>query len=274
VTSGPVVSQDHLLQIPDGETRPRTASLASRPGSSASVVSSRSTRTRTGSSASVSGPSSSHSRAGPSHVLPPLPVSRTVSPDLPDTHGEPTTPVRVAKTKTGLSVLGLGTPEVEQWIRAGKGDIEEKRDEKGKKKAKTVGFMDESESDEEEGLPDLDERKQNLAMQISPRRSTDVGAPVSTSWASTPFNPPVPSSGSPASGAHDLLRTIVRDVMYDFQRETKAEMMGLHLDLVRMGRGWKRELRDVMGEYVGDLKDLREENRRLREENERLRRGY
>jgi protein NEDD1 len=29
-----------------------------------------------------------------------------------------------------------------------------------------------------------------------------------------------------------------------------------------------------MEQYVGDLKELREENTRLREENERLRRGY
>jgi protein NEDD1 len=186
--------------------------------------------------------------------------------------------VPLAKKRTGMSVLGLGTPEVEQWIRAGKGDVEGKNKEKGKGKGKTVLFTDESESEDEDagqdGHEDVIEREQGLAMQVSPRRSIGVSAPVSTSWASTPLHHPVPGSGSPAGGAHDLLRTIVRDVMYDFQRETKAEMTGLHLDLVRMGRGWKRELRELMGEYVGDLKDLREENLRLREENERLRRGY
>ena len=169
-----------------------------------------------------------------------------------------------------MSVLGLGTPEVEHWIKAGKGDIEGIGNDKGKGKGKTVGFMDDNDSENEHGS----EGEQGLAMQVSPRRSTDVSNPVSTSWAPAPLHLPVPGSGSPAGGAHDLLRTIVRDVMYDFQRETKAEMMGLHLDLVRMGRGWKKELRDLMGEYVGDLKDLREENRRLREENERLKRGY
>jgi hypothetical protein len=45
--------------------------------------------------------------------------------------------------------------------------------------------------------------------------------------------------------------------MYDFQRETKAEMMGLHLDLLRMGRGWKTEFRTLMDEYVGDLRNLK-----------------
>jgi protein NEDD1 len=38
-----------------------------------------------------------------------------------------------------------------------------------------------------------------------------------------------------------------------------------------MGRNWKKELRELMDDYVGDL---REENKRLREENEHLRRGY
>ena len=196
-----------------------------------------------------------------------------MSPDLPDIRGEPVTPVPMAKKRTGMSVLGLGTPEVEQWIRAGRGECEGK----GKGKGKTVGFTtdaSENEDAEQDGPENPDERERYLAMQVSPRRPTDSAAAPSTSWAPTPMHHSGSGSGSPAGGAHDLLRTIVRDVMYDFQRETKAEMTGLHLDLVRMGRGWKRELRDLMGEYVGDLKDLRDENRRLREENEKLRRGY
>ena len=72
----------------------------------------------------------------------------------------------------------------------------------------------------------------------------------------------------------EQVRGIVRDVMFDYQMETRQEMMGLHLDLVKMGRSWKAELRSLMDEYVGDLSELREENKRLREENERLRRGY
>jgi len=66
-------------------------------------------------------------------------------------------------------------------------------------------------------------------------------------------------------------------VMYDYQRETKAEMMGIHLDLVRMGRGLRRELREVAEGGVGGLVEverLREENRLLKKENERLKRGY
>lgn len=182
-----------------------------------------------------------------------------------------------------MQVLGLGTPEVDRWIRAGQEDQRKKRsqfmDRDVKGKAKTVGFQaDDEESDKEELDHDEQEkeRERSLMMQISPRRPSVNGSASAQSWAS-----PVPkanhtggvSGGPGGSSAHELLKTIVQDVMYDFQRETKAEMVGLHLDLVRMGRGWKTELRSLMDEYVGDLKDLRDENQRLRLENERLRRG-
>ena len=83
-------------------------------------------------------------------------------------------------------------------------------------------------------------------------------------------------AGSSPGGtsAQELLRGMMRDIMFEFQEETRSEITGLHLDLVRTGRAWKKELRDIMQEYVGDLKELREENHRLREENEKLRRGY
>lgn len=41
------------------------------------------------------------------------------------------------------------------------------------------------------------------------------------------------------NSAPDLLRAVVRDVMYEFQQETREELIGLHLDLVKAGRGWK-----------------------------------
>jgi protein NEDD1 len=188
---------------------------------------------------------------------------------------DPITPVPAQKkSKKGMNVLGLGTPEVERWVQAGKVNERNKpkrRDIKGK--GKTVGFQDElADSDEENDNDDSEkERERDLSMQISPRRpAPGVSASGSTdSWAASPAVGPSPGGSS----AHELLKTIVQDVMYDFQRESKAEMMGLHLDLLRMGRGWKAELRTLMDEYVGDLKDLREENQRLRLENERLRRG-
>lgn len=154
-----------------------------------------------------------------------------MSPDLPAIFGEPTTPVLMAKKRKGMSVLGSGTPEVDRFIRAGKEDVEGKANDKGKGKGKTLGSMNESDSENEDGSGGQGEREQGLAMQVSPHRSTDVNTPVSTSWGSAPLHPPVPGSGSPAGGAHDLLHTIVQDVMYDFQREMKAEMMGLHLGM-------------------------------------------
>lgn len=219
-------------------------------------------------------------------------ANTTPSPDLPDPRLEPVTPVLEQKQhKKGLSVLGLGTPEVDRWIRAG---TEDERKPRGKGaisgKGKTVGFEDEGADSDDE---DARERNRVLSMQISPRRGVPRAVPSSASgsvdtWNASPaldgslsaanggISGSSAASGSSAGGgasAHELLRTIVQDVMYDFQRDTKAEMMGLHLDLLRMGRGWKTELRTLMDEYVGDLRDLREENQRLRSENERLRRG-
>ena len=176
-----------------------------------------------------------------------------------------------------MQVLGLGTPEVDMWIRAGHEDQRKKtshcEDGDIKGKAKTVGFKE----DDEELDRDERERERRLAMQVSPCRPPVSASASAQSWAASPVpnaNQTNGISGGPGgSSAHELLKTIVQDVMYDFQRDTKAEMMGLHLDLVRMGRGWKMELRSLMDEYVGDLKDLRDENQRLRLENDRLKRG-
>ncbi|CAG8692396.1 13349_t:CDS:2, partial [Acaulospora colombiana] len=93
------------------------------------------------------------------------------------------------------------------------------------------------------------------AMQLSPRRS--------------PAMPPVSQAN-----AQELLRNMIREVMFEQQEEVKEELRGMHLDLVKMGRTWKNDLRSLMAEYVGDFKALRLENEILRAENDRLRRGY
>jgi protein NEDD1 len=246
-------------------------SAASRPPSSAS---------RPGSSISRT----SGSKRGPTPVSSAkIAASRTPTPDLPDLYKEPTTPVAMPKQKKTMQVLGLGTPEVDRWIRAGQEGQRKKRSRFGNgdiedKAAKTVGFKEDDEESDKDELDHDDEREKerSLTMQISPRRpSVNVSGRSPQSWAASPVpNASQIEGGGPSgSSAHELLKTIVQDVMYDFQRDTKAEMMGLHLDLVRMGRGWKMELRSLMDEYVGDLKDLREENQKLRLENDRLRRG-
>ena len=201
---------------------------------------------------------------------------RTPSPDLPNIDADLGVHefgrANIAAKKTGMSLLGLDTPEVDKWIMAGKKGVDKRCERKGKK----VGFKDDSEGDErpQEDAVKVDEkeskRNPSRALQISPPRPPTLSQAPSTHADGTDsgVNPHAFSTSAP-----DLLRTIVRDVMYDFQRETKAEIRGLHLDLVRMGRGWRHELRSLMEEYAGDLGHLREENTRLREENARLRAG-
>ncbi|EGN95752.1 hypothetical protein SERLA73DRAFT_76818 [Serpula lacrymans var. lacrymans S7.3] len=245
----------------------RKEEARSRPGSrAASVIS------RTGSAISATGVSTRKEQERVSNHDYEDDRRRTPSPELPMPFNDPVTPIPIAKKTAGLGVLGLGTPEVAKWIKAGDYEGKGKQNE-----GKRVGFMkqcdDTGPSDEEEsGSSDVESyeedrekaRERELSMQISPRRpSPPVMIPS-----------PLRDSTPAANSAHDLLRTIMRDVMCDFQQETKAEMMGLHLDLVRMGRGWRSELRGSMDEWGGELQQLREENKRLREENERLRRGY
>lgn len=223
-------------------------------------------------------------------------ASRTPSPDLPDMRTDPVTPIPTRKKKKAMAVLGLGTPEASAWIKAGvpAGRVSQRAGAKGKGRVKSVGFKEDFDDvdDHDNAMEgdDLDfnedevrECEKSLSLQISPRRPLPASSLSqsrshghSHSWDASPMRSrqTTHAPGTPSAGtAHELLRTIVKDVMYDYQRETRAEMMGLHLDLVRMGRGWKQELRTLMDEYVGDLNDLRDENRRLREENDRLRRG-
>ena len=150
------------------------------------------------------------------------------------------------------------TPDVDQWIGADK--LKEKGETSRKGKEKLV------EGDKEN---EIEDECDSMAIQLSPRRPVQQSAPP---FQNSPLRQAI--SNSSAGSAQELLRGVVREAMYDFQRETRTELKNLHLDLVRAGRGWKQELRLLMDEYIGDLRDLRDENKRLREENERLRRGY
>ena len=175
-------------------------------------------------------------------------------------------------------MLGLGTPEVEKWIKGGK-----QRD-KQREEGKRVDFAGRDEEDlvsvgKVEDVVDSDDTdaelqakeplRRTMSMQVTPRR------PGPTSVLPSPLRHSV-AGGSPgaAGSAQGLLHALIKDAMLDFRQETKADMVGLHLDLLRMGRSWRQEMRTTMDEYVGDLKELRDENKRLRDENERLRRGY
>lgn len=272
--------QTRLRPSPSGSRTSSDVTSAHRPAPVPSIPASRplSSASRPGSSISRT----SGSKRGPTPVSSAKIVdSRTPTPDLPDPCKEPTTPLPKQKQKKTMQALGLGTPELDRWIRTGQ---EGKKKEKSRfgngnieGKAKAVGFK-ESNGESDTNEHDHVEPEKERSLIISPRRpSVNVSGIPPQSWAaaSPALNSSQKIEGGPgsSSSAHELLKTIVQDVMYDFQRDTKADMMGLHLDLVRMGRGWKAELRSLMDEYVGDLKDLREENQKLRLENERLRRG-
>ena len=235
-------------------------------------------------------------------------LSQTPSPDLPgmEDDGGPVTPIPAYKAKAkarAQAALGVGTPELDQWVKAGQGLGNAAAQAKD---GKRVGFAGDNTSDDDEPeeierarSSDEDEERElnarggptrtstgsaldarlpraELAMQVSPRRPLATGPSASRAWAPVPSplrNPTAPASPQ-ARAAQDMLQALLRDALHDFRQETKAEIVGLHLDLIRMGTGWRAEMREAMGEFAEEMRELREENRRLREENERLLRGY
>ncbi|GJJ12410.1 hypothetical protein Clacol_006652 [Clathrus columnatus] len=70
----------------------------------------------------------------------------------------------------------------------------------------------------------------------------------------------------------ELMRGFIMDMMHEYQRELREDIKGLHLDVLRMGRAWKTELKSLMEEHTQDLKALAEDNAKLRKENDELRR--
>jgi protein NEDD1 len=174
-------------------------------------------------------------------------------------------------------MLGLATPEVERWI-AGNNECKGKGHDKDSAVEFPSGSVDGDDADEpnkpeQSEIDELTRRENNkdvrrlrtLSVQITPRKAA---------WAMSPLRNSIAEGSPGVNGVTGLLHALISDAMLDFRQETRAEMVGLHLDLVRMGGTWRREMRTAMQEYVGDLKELREENKKLREENERLRRGY
>ncbi|PCH37690.1 hypothetical protein WOLCODRAFT_135777 [Wolfiporia cocos MD-104 SS10] len=213
-------------------------------------------------------------------------VSRTPSPNLPSVADAPVTPppnaTRKGKEKermSGMNVLGLGTPELERWIRAGEGNVHTNDDGvHDRAGGKRVGFTSQAEPHANPHDPDRLSAgaAPSLAVQLSPRRRLP-SLSAASAWAAVPSplrNLSSTQVGTGTSPAADLLQGILRDAMHDFRQETRQEIVGLHLDMLRMGRGIKNELRAVMDEFRGEMDKLREENCKLRAENERLRRGY
>ena len=255
-------------------TRPRTASSASNLALGSQKQSAKNLFSRPESSAS----SAPKKFLEVPRTLPEEASSSSTSFDFPEIHlKEPVTPPPMLKKKNDFATLGLGTPLANR-----KPSLESKGSvhQNGKGKGKVVEFReDEVEDESSSESSDVGEarreieRERSLSVQISPMRPPQ-GVRASASWVPSPLRQPVSPSPGPSGSAQDFLRGIVRDAMFEYQQETRSELTGLHLDLMRVGRGWKKEMREMMDEYMGELVELRNENKTLREENERLRRGY
>ena len=222
---------------------------------------------------------------------------RTLTPDLPSILDDPISPPAVPRQKTTSDAAGrarLNVPnvvsahnEIDDAAEAKDNDnIGEEEDTENTKKRR-VEFLKDVEvetADDIERTGPTDP----IDMQITPLRRRPSGSsfpndPIPMQvvspfrkfvLATSPSRGPRSTSSSSSAAVQELLRSVMQDVMYDFRQETREELVGLHLDLVRMGRVWKNELKTVMDEYMGDIKKLVDENQNLREENERLRRGY
>ncbi|KAF8757064.1 WD40 repeats protein [Rhizoctonia solani] len=108
---------------------------------------------------------------------------------------------------------------------------------------------------------------------LTPRRGLAAALGAEVYAGETPTNKGN-STSMTKTQAQDLLRNIVSDVMFEFRQETKEDVRGLHLDLLRASRGWKSDLKEYLGDTLEELRLVKEENARLRAEIARLRRGY
>ena len=198
---------------------------------------------------------------------------------------------KAPERQSTFDVLGMGTPEVRRWVQAGEFADDDPNEPRA---GRRVGFLtpngepDALEGIEIQSIEIMEDDPAHLrpvagdgdtikmTVQISPRRPAKKLTPSTSPMRTTTALPGMGAGlGQPgANSAHDLLHTLILDALYDFRRETKAEIIGLHLDLVKMGRGWRKEMRDALDQWSEELREVRDENRRLREENERLRRGY
>ncbi|KIJ44383.1 hypothetical protein M422DRAFT_252391 [Sphaerobolus stellatus SS14] len=214
------------------------------------------------------------------NTTPALSLSRLPTPDLPSMDNPtPLWPRKPAQARPGIS-----TPDLDRWFEAGQ--TKESRVKDGG--AKRVGFaaLDDA---QEPNTPNTAASQSTESHNISERENKDSveeGSSMTPSISISPMrrsqvypdslqiSPRRPTSAAdsiPTSGVEVWMRTLMSDMVYDYRHEMKEDIKGLHLDLLRLGRNWKNELRLLMDEYVGDLRELREENTRLRKENERLR---
>lgn len=107
---------------------------------------------------------------------------------------------------------------------------------------------------------------------IRPKRPNTLMEPSSDAEVSgeefaSNIRPETSQTGLPKTSLHKLLR----ETLNECRDELREDIRGLHLDVLRMGRTWKNELRLLMDQHARDLKTLAEENAQLKRENDGLR---
>lgn len=242
----------------------------SRTGSTSRTDSARTRVTSTTSTAVAS--SRGVSRADPKHGEP----ERTPSPELPSMSlaMSPVRPAPVHKQLAAfISARSVSTASAKEAM------IHETEMSDGEDEVKewvpiAAELRGGSISEDEDSPVDADDDVAQVplstcsALQVSPIR----GVSQSRSR-NSPAGFPTPSK-LPLSQATDLLRALLAESLVEFREETRAQMRGLHLDLLRVGRGMKKEVREVVGEVLGEMEvgcQCKAEVEALKEENEKLR---
>ena len=270
---------------PVSPTRPSSIASTRRISSS---ISTRSSRKEEQPSGKVS------NKRGSRNPTPVHSLSRLPTPDLPSIEN----PTPLWPCKPAQAGVGLSTPDLDRWFEAGQSKQSQVRDGGGKRVGFAVLNDDGPQEPNTPGSAVSPSPHSNISYDGEGKDSAigkRVSSPVhrldtdSESLQVSPRRPTSAADSIPASGVETWMRTLVNDMAYDYRREMKEDIKGLHLDLLRLGRNWKvsrykhmieifcdslflqSELRSLMDEYVGDLRELRDENARLRRENERLR---
>ncbi|KLO14878.1 hypothetical protein SCHPADRAFT_927543 [Schizopora paradoxa] len=280
-------------------SRLRKSSLAgksttSSSRSSASVASrtfkptlSAETRTRTGSSASTGVASVISARKifprkeeyGEGTASPAGTRTRSPSPDFDDGLPSPTTTLpSMPKQRAAMDEVASGVT-----VRSkskGRKSPEHRAD--GRQMQDDHQFIDVDLASPQEYDEEIDTEKSFRAEYVSASADSSAVQLSPLRGAGLRQTPPRPDhfnfNMDPSNRVEDFLKGVFKDAIYDFQQETRSGLLGLHLDVLKMGRRWKQDMKDVFDDFVdedegggiAELKRLREENRRLREEVARL----
>ncbi|KAH7909856.1 WD40-repeat-containing domain protein [Hygrophoropsis aurantiaca] len=242
-------SSDRRSALTTGRDRTRTTSMTSRSGATLTVPVSRTVSSASCRTSATSRPTSSASR-----------VTSVTSRSTSSVSHSSKNKLNIREADD--AGYDDGMLDVMDRIAKGKGKEKDVEDEIEWTQLAKRSKDDECQRQDKKRDEDEWKREQELSIQLSPRRPA---APTSNPPWLYPQISSANANNNPHANmhAHDLLRSIIQDVMYDFRQESRKDVMGLHLDIVRLGTGM-RGLREEMS-------DMREENRRLRQENESLR---